>query len=332
MHESMLENGLDFILDAANLLKNAEDASDAEEKEKALKYSMLHLSSGIELMMKFRLYIDNWTYIFADMNKADKHKLNSGDLITVDYERCIERLYSLCNVKISDNNKRYFKSLRVNRNKIEHFITDASTEAIEASINNALTATLVFLQENYEYISFSTKNLEIRELTEKEKNLISEIVNVVSYLQRHREEAIKLAIEQTKEVCLESDLVECPSCGERVMVIDDKNNNCHCYMCGYEETGEEAAKEYLFSIEGIDEYSTIKDGAEYPLYVCPECGKISLLKRENQYICFSCRMVYSIKEIQFCIECGNPYWVSNEELKEDLGFCPNCLEYKIEKH
>lgn len=112
MHESMLENGLDFILDAANLLKNAEDASDAEEKEKALKYSMLHLSSGIELMMKFRLYIDNWTYIFADMNKADKHKLNSGDLITVDYERCIERLYSLCNVKISDNNKRYFSKTR----------------------------------------------------------------------------------------------------------------------------------------------------------------------------------------------------------------------------
>lgn len=329
MHETMLENGLDFILDAANLLKSAEDTSNIEEKEKALKYSMLHLSSGIELIMKFRLYIDNWTYIFADMNKADKHKINRGDLITVDYERCIERLDALCNVKISEKNKKYFKSLRVKRNKIEHFITEASVEAIEASINNALTATLVFLQENYEDMSFSTKDLELRELTKKEKNLISELVNVVSSLQKHHEEAIKLAIEQTKEVCVESDLVECPSCGERVMVINDKNDKCHCYICGYVETGEKAAEEYLFNIKGIDEYSTIKDGGEYPLYMCPECGKISLLKRENQYICFSCQRRYSVKEIQFCIECGNLYCVSNEELKDNLGFCPNCLEYKI---
>jgi len=332
MHETMLENGLDFILDAANLLKSAEDTSNVEEKEKALKYSMLHLSSGIELIMKFRLYIDNWTYIFADMNKANKRELNSGELKTVDYENCKSRLYNLCGVEISEKNKKYFESLRRNRNKVEHFMTDATIEAIEASINNALTATLVFLQENYDDMSFPAKGFEFRKLTGKERNLISEIVNVVSSLQRHHEEAIKLAIEQTKEVCLESDLVECPSCREKVMVINyDNHNNCHCYMCGYSANGEEAAKEYLSNIEGIDEYITIKDGGEFPLYKCPDCGNTSLLERKNQYVCFYCRMIYPVKEISFCSECGVPYWIEDLKIEEDLGLCPSCLEYKMKK-
>lgn len=332
MHESMLENGLDFILNAANLLKKAEDASNAEEKEKALKYCMLHLSSGIELIMKFRLYIDNWTYIFADMNKANRRDLDNGDLITVDYERCIERLNTLCDIEFSEENKKYLKSLRRNRNKVEHFITDATTEALEVSINNALTATLIFLQNNYEDMSFSIKDMETRKLTEKEKNLLSEIINVVSSLQEHHKEALTLAVKQASMVSLESELVECPSCREKTMVISDSNDKCHCYMCGYEAKGETAAREYLFNIEGVDEYSIVKDGGEYPLYICPECGKESLIEKDNTYVCFSCRMIYPATEIQFCSECNNPYWVAKDEREDDIGLCSACLKYKIEKY
>ena len=58
MHSTMMENGLDFILDAAIKLKDSEETQDFIEKRQDIKYSLLHLLSGIELVMKARLYIE----------------------------------------------------------------------------------------------------------------------------------------------------------------------------------------------------------------------------------------------------------------------------------
>ena len=105
MADTMLENGLDFILNAAEKLVTAENSRDKIEKEKAYKYSLLHLSAGIELLMKSRLYIENWTYIVADIDKIDRKKFEVGDFVSVDYARCIERLKKLCGIEILDDDK-----------------------------------------------------------------------------------------------------------------------------------------------------------------------------------------------------------------------------------
>ena len=70
----MMANGLDFILNAAEQLVVAEKSMDVKERGRAYKYSLLHLSAGIELLMKSRLYIENWTYIVADIDKIDRKR------------------------------------------------------------------------------------------------------------------------------------------------------------------------------------------------------------------------------------------------------------------
>ena len=67
----MLENGLDFILSGLKHIGSQRFKFD-------LKYVVLHLSAGIELVLKDRLRREDWTQIFVDPEKATEEKLRSG--------------------------------------------------------------------------------------------------------------------------------------------------------------------------------------------------------------------------------------------------------------
>lgn len=58
----LLENGLDFIQSAINYLIKSQDKYD-------IKYGLLHLSSGVELVFKYRLLIEDWELLFQDIKK-----------------------------------------------------------------------------------------------------------------------------------------------------------------------------------------------------------------------------------------------------------------------
>lgn len=128
-------------------------------------------------------------------------------------------------------------------------------------------------------------------------------------------------------LCLAEERVICPSCHEPLLVPNYKDNRCHCFLCGYEADGEEGARDYLYHVERIDEYRTVKDGSRYPLYTCPECGHYSFVELGHKYVCFSCRMNYLNDEIDFCQECGELYVKPDD----DYGMCSNCVAYKLEK-
>ncbi len=335
MHSTMMENGLDFILDAANKLKHSEETTEPVEKRKDIKFSLLHLLSGIELVMKARMYIENWTYIFSKMDTADRNKLETGDFISIEYSKCIERLERLCDVTISEDDKNAFEDLRQSRNRVEHFYSNESVEAIGSKIDKALTATINFITSNYD--EFETPSIvdlrkdDTKALSDTEKQYIEDINVVVAELASHHQDALELAIKRTENVITPEELVTCPDCGERTLVINDDNanNNCHCYFCNYKDNGESVARKYLSKVLRLDEYRIVKDGGEYPLYSCPDCGRDSLIKINSDYICFSCRMMYDKDEIRRCEECGSLYTCYDET--SDEGLCDNCKEWRKEK-
>lgn len=329
MQNTMLENGLDFILDAVRQLKLYKETEDEEEKSRALKYCLLHLWPGIELVMKARIYLENWAYIFSDIDKANKQNLHNGEFITIDYAKCIVRLKNLCNISLSPDDQKAFKELKDIRNQTEHFTSKASEEAIESRINHALTATVNFLKNSY--IEFSSPSIvDIREdslggLTSKEEKYIEEINIAVGELDDQHLGAVELARTRACEVTCEDELVECPMCKEHTLVIGD--GRCHCFLCGHEGDGESVAEEYLSSVKGLDEYHNAKDGEEYPLFQCPECGKYSFVKNERKYICFSCRAMYPLNEVGFRNDCGAPY--IKYDADDDIGLCQGCLDNRV---
>lgn len=83
------------------------------------------------------------------------------------------------------------------------------------------------------------------------------------------------------------------------------------------------AKEYIENELGINEYRCVKDGGEFPLYECPECGEEQLVydAEAGRFHCFSCDQNFTTEELSFCSRCGR-IMKSNK----DSFICDCCVE------
>lgn len=84
------------------------------------------------------------------------------------------------------------------------------------------------------------------------------------------------------------------------------------------------AKDYIENELGINEYRCVKDGGEFPLYECPECGEEQLAYNveKGSFHCFACDESFTTDDISFCERCGSL-------MRRDTEFpvCSNCIEY-----
>lgn len=86
------------------------------------------------------------------------------------------------------------------------------------------------------------------------------------------------------------------------------------------------AVEYVEQELGIDQYSCVKDGGEFPVYDCPECGYDQLVydAEADKYHCFHCSQDYEDGELMHCSECPTITPVN------EVGLCSNCIQRKME--
>lgn len=322
MQYSMLENGMDFILSGIEHLQRAEQENIEENfRDKELKYALLHLSSGIELVFKSRLNIEHWTYIFEDMNGASKKKYEDGSLKTVDSNTAIDRLERLCGYSFDENQKKRLKSLRDARNRFEHGFIDNNPKAIECIINQAVEVIVDFLGKNYDEFEISSNVNVIDGLTAREKDFYRQITIALISLKNHHDDAVILARSRALNITLEEYLIECPECGEKLLRHGDGNEKCECYFCGYSGVPKDVAKQYIENVLDISEYEIVHDGGEFPLYTCPDCGCESMVNTQESYFCFNCGMKYTLNDLRKCNSCGELFYPF-----EDVSVCESCIE------
>ena len=83
------------------------------------------------------------------------------------------------------------------------------------------------------------------------------------------------------------------------------------------------AKDYVENELRINEYQCAKEGGEFPVYECPECGEDQLVHNvENgAYHCFVCDENYTDEDLAFCERCGTLMRRKGEPV-----VCENCIE------
>lgn len=140
---TLLENGLDFISSALKHLKN-------QPTKRELKYAVLHLSAGIELILKERLKREHWSLVFDKPELATKKAYDTGDFSSVSFKPSIERLINICGIKIEEKQKTRLLRFRDMRNRFEHFGIVDSIEAVTASAAAALAILLDFVKNQLE--------------------------------------------------------------------------------------------------------------------------------------------------------------------------------------
>lgn len=317
MNYTVLENGLDFILMAINNLSIInESATDDETKKRLIKYSLLHLSSGIELVLKHILFQEHWTYVFADMNKAKEKALQSGDFKSVDSETVIERLKGLCGIELNPKEIKDLRNLRKSRNKVEHFNLNENLLSIENLIHKNISITIKLIVMHY----------NLNKFTDEENELFLKIKDLLRKSQQHYNDAKIIAQRELEQSVVKSHITTCPECEEEFLLRD---GDTRCIFCGYEATGEDAARDYISNILGISEYETGKYGEEWPQYRCPECDSEALVFNweTKKAICFSCDYENDVSNFSFCSRCGMPFIGG----KDELGICPECIVYIFNK-
>ena len=109
----LADNALDYVLSAAEHAKTG--------TARDLKYAILHLFAGVELILKARLYAHNWTLLFAKTSKADQKLLQLGDFRSVDFETAWDRLDKQVGLSLESADFNHLDGLRKLRNKVQHF-------------------------------------------------------------------------------------------------------------------------------------------------------------------------------------------------------------------
>jgi hypothetical protein len=301
---SMLENGLDFIRSG---LKHIADPISKFD----LKYAVLHLSAGIELVLKDRLRREDWTQIFVNPEDATDEKLKSGNFKSVNLHLCLERLEEHCPVDLPD--KALLLSFKEQRNPIDHFELNHSRAALEASSAIVLGALLDFIREAYEEDDFSSD----------ESDLLQEIRTSLAEFTRFTNERmvdIQPLLEDHKKHY--DQIVACPSCMQDALMADC---DVRCAFCGYAATAEDAAELYIANTLGVSRYYCMKEGETYPLRNCPNCDNEALVFEEGYTetdgVCFACGKTPSPGDYVTCDQCQE---LCDPEDRSG-GMCPDCL-------
>lgn len=116
----------------------------------------------------------------------------------------------------------------------------------------------------------------------------------------------------------ETNIVACPNCN---MLAYDMNA-IECTYCGYQAIDSELAENFITKALNITS-ENYNEGDEYPLYNCPECDSMSLVRKLNgQYFCFSCQSTFEYDEITRCEFCGFMIYAPE---KGEAALCDGCF-------
>lgn len=293
----LLLNGLDYILSALESLQG-------DPGPREIKYAILHLANGIELVFKERLKREHWALLFERIDNASISEYEKGVFKSVSFEKCIDRLINICQVNITkDQETKLKKFLRDKRNQLSHFGISDSSEALKANTYK----TLVFL------IDFINQELKPNEFDDEYIELYNEIKSRMFELDKFVEERWKAI----KNRLNGKDPITCPNCFQDAALIEDGLN---CAFCGYTADPVEAAKRYVEDVLNIyHEDYLIED----PIRSCPNCYFETLVIRDGFYRCFSCGAKWDWMDN--CNLCGQPIDRDPNDV-DGLSYCEHCIE------
>lgn len=114
-------------------------------------------------------------------------------------------------------------------------------------------------------------------------------------------------------------------CHYYTLLVQDDDNYRPIEDIYFHHKYQDKADEFVERELGISGYECIKDGGEFPVYGCPDCGEKQLAydSDSEKAHCFSCSTDFDSGELSFCDSCGSIMRCN------EINMCDNCVEYKM---
>jgi hypothetical protein len=238
-----------------NLRQNALDSLEhalhhfGGSKAADYKYVVLHFAHAIELFLKARLEVENYTLIYVRPEEAKKK-----DAKTIDLKTAISRL-SVNSVTLDEQEIKDLHFIKDVRNSIEHHVVELKKSEVQVYVGRAFRFLNKFLEDE----------LEINLLDEFPKEMFKNAIeNLVSY-----EDRLEIAKNEMNKYRSDpkdggdDETVFCEECGEETILYPDptaKDNHAHCFNC-----------EAIFEMER-----------------CGRCGLPFIVGNEDESLCDEC--------------------------------------------
>ena len=300
---NLIGNALDYLLLAGEQAR--------EGSARMTKHALATLADGVELLLKARLEVYDWSLLFKSVDDADRAKIASGDFQSVTFDQAVKRLKQICGVEIEQERLRVLNSLRSLRNRIRHFAVQVERGVAESLIAKTYSFAVDFTAANLEPHLDAEAEGELKRL----RRLLGEYEGFVEA----RQKEIK-AILEGQDYSVHT---ECPRCLQETLYAQEGESSCA--FCGYKAAGEEVAAEWFDR-----HYGHIWDPKERMMLdgeieSCPECGRwASVYDDIHGRICFSCGETGNYTRCAYCDQLfsGEP---------NPGGRCDDCWNHLMSK-
>jgi hypothetical protein len=310
-----LANGLDYLESVVEQLQG-------EPTSRNLKYAILHLVAGIEVVLKARLSLEHWSLVFEQPGGATTEAWRAGEFRSCSILQAFDRLGEIVGIEFPSDARHTIRALQEKRNRLQHFGLSDSAPAVQAVAIRALNFLLSFATE---HLADELNDPVAAELLERIRRQLAGIDQLVTL--RLKELAATL---DGRDV-----VVTCPECTQLTLELGER---CVCHFCGAAGEPETVARHYLYAVLGEDEYSAGKGRTGWSLDACPSCERETLVKgvvvrghspdREGLlWCCFAEGVTRRPGEMGECMNCGRAIELDDEG--PDL--CADCLEAALER-
>ena len=300
---NLLENCFDYILDALRRL------DDSKIDPLAIKYPIVHLWNGVELLLKKRLMDEHWSLIFNNLDdkKSKKSAIETGDFYSADYKTLVSRLKNICEIDIKPQHKDILEAIRSYRNRIVHYQFRGTYNSLVAKSVDVCN----FI------IEFSRKNID---MNDKEKELFNEIIWRMTTNQKivsSRMNEIKPTLED-KLKKFNSFALKCPECFQETLpfITPEKNFDHEPYIPNLDEDYPETYK-CEFCLTEFDTAELAKEWSSTWYNIdstaCVDCGCEGLCHCDEGWICFFCGQKWDSEEIKICPQCETYHYCMSDE-------------------
>lgn len=319
VHFPPIANGLDYLLSATEHL-GADRVS-----ERALKYAILHLAAGAEVLLKARLQLEHWSLIFKDPGQATRKALESGTLTSCTPSETVQRLRDIAGVFISDKDTKTLTQLAQHRNALQHYgLTGPATEvaAVEARTATVLDFLIRFLDEEL----LPALTAAERNAVQGEMTAIRSRLDSITGFTKKRRQRLRAVLDPVL-----AHTVRCNECWEFALVIGGPSPRCH-FCWSNPPVAYALALHALLELQRRVPDAAFKDlqsGSRRLGEPCGRCGSETVLHGvmtaaydedggDLVALCFFCAEVSPAKPT--CLVCGARY----ERVSNELG-CSSCM-------
>lgn len=286
-----------------NFLESSVDyLSKTQCNSSELQFSIIHLASAVELMLKARLIDEHWSLVVENSKDLIKTKFESGDFKSINIDEAIERIDNICKFKVDEKNKKIISRLKKARNKIIHIGSSVNQDQAKAILVDTYSFIYDFLVDSNLYSQGSDleyKFSEIRDKINKLEKFVTTRLNRIGHeLKKHK------------------NTLRCPDCWQQAIVFPDTNRDC--LFCRKKYELNEFLELYCEAFLSFDEL--VDDISE-----CPECGENSVVFAEELdcSICLSCGSNFN--GYLRCIDC-DILFVGDS----NYPICPDCIRNRFD--